>query len=510
MICPTERKVCLIVIDGWGISNDPDDPGDAVRLASHPTVTELLKNCSHTEIVAHGTEVGLPEGLMGNSEVGHLNIGAGRIVMQDIIRINKVVSEDSMDKLKNLVDAVDHCKKNSSKMHLLGLVSDGGVHSHIKHLMSILKALKKLGIPKCYIHLISDGRDTPPSSATKYISELQAFIDELKYGKIATIMGRYYAMDRDKRWERTKIAYEALVSSIGEYSSSPIELIKHERYKAEEFDEFLKPIIIDKEGTVEKNDSIITFNYRSDRMRQITTVLSGASMPFETLHPLPANLKLTTMTQYDEKNILPVLFPPQCMDNVIAEYISSKNLKQLHVAETEKYAHVTFFFNGGREVQFKGEDRILVPSPKVATYDLKPEMSVIEVAEKVAEGVAKGDYHFVMCNLAPPDMVGHTGKLLPTVKGVEATDKAIAIIHEACKAHKCNLFITSDHGNAEKMLTEDGKPITAHTTNKVFLISTQKLDLKPNGSLCDVAPTILDYMGIGQPKEMTGSSLIKK
>ncbi|KAF9279164.1 hypothetical protein BGZ68_008081 [Mortierella alpina] len=500
-----KHPVVCVVIDGWGISPEAETRGDAIRNAQTPYMTKFEKEYPFTTLGAHGHDVGLPDGLMGNSEVGHLNIGAGRV---DIVRIDLAASKKQFGQLDNIKASFEHAKAGNGRLHLMGLISDGGVHSHINHLFALLDAAKEAQVPEVYIHFFGDGRDTSPRSAAGYMKQLVEKTEEIKYGKIATIIGRYYAMDRDKRWERIKIAVDGLVSGEGEKATDPVQAIE-DSYKKDVTDEFLKPIIINEKGLIGDNDTIFCFNYRSDRMREISSVLGIAPAPMEVT--LPKNLHITTMTQYKGDFPFPVAFPAQSMTNVLAEWLAKKNVRQCHVAETEKYAHVTFFFNGGSEAQFEGEDRDLVPSPKVATYDLQPEMSAAAVGEKVAEEIGTGKYPFIMCNFAPPDMVGHTGVYEAAIKGVEATDAAIGTIYEACVKHGYILFITADHGNAEKMLSDDfSTPHTAHTCARVPFVMTSKshkfTDAK--GALCDVAPTILRVMGLDVPSEMNGQSLV--
>ena len=524
------RKSCLVVIDGWGISPDPDATGDAIRNAETPVMDKLAKEYPSCSIAAHGLSVGLTEELMGNSEVGHLNIGAGRIVFQDIVRIDLAVKKRQLLQNNCYLSLLQRAKEGNGRLHLLGLVSDGGVHAHIKHLEALLQAAKEAQVPQVFIHFFADGRDTAPKSATGYLKQLLEFIKTIQFGSVATITGRYYAMDRDKRWERVEIAYDGMVSGTGDVlpaGGDPVKFIEDVRYANGENDEFLKPIICNKEGMIQDDDTLLFFNFRSDRMRQICQTfgkLDDGEFPF-LVKVERKNLGLYSMTQYKADFPFPVLFPKQSMDNVLAEWLAAQDVAQSHIAETEKYAHVTFFFNGGSEAQFKLEDRVLIPSPKVATYDLKPEMSAIEVGQAVAATVKTDKYPFVMCNFAPPDMVGHTGMYGPAIKAVEATDKAIGIIYEACKASSYTLFITSDHGNAEKMLADDKvSPHTAHTTARVPFIMTsieckfKKLVVPSNaegetleetgGALCDVAPTILEFMQLPVPAEMTGKSLL--
>lgn len=529
------RKACLVVIDGWGISPNNTQsihPNlikyDAITNANTPNMNRFMKEYPFMPLSAHGTSVGLPDGLMGNSEVGHLNIGAGRIVYQDIVRIDKTVHDNVLDQQKALKNAyIDIAKNPNSKVHIIGLVSDGGVHSHINHLFDLIKLSRKhLPDHATYIHFIGDGRDTSPKSASGYFKQLHSFIQDQDLHstiKIATIIGRYYAMDRDKRWERTKIAYDAYVNGQGEFipfsssnSESRLETIidkLNEKYNQEETDEFFKPLILEQDATIKPDDYVIFFNYRSDRMRQIVSCFISClnfSPPFETrIHP-----HVITMTQYNHEfsSLVDVIFPPQSMDNVLSEWLSKKNLTQCHIAETEKYAHVTFFFNGGREICFEGEDRILVPSPNVLTYDLAPEMSAFQVADQVIQKISMDKYSLVMCNLAPPDMVGHTGKYQETIRAVEVTDDVIGRISNACDEYGYTLFITADHGNAEKMVDEEGRPHTAHTISPVPFIMVHKgrdsFEYRPDAALCDVAPTILDFMELDIPDDMNGHSLL--
>ncbi|RKP03935.1 hypothetical protein CXG81DRAFT_8939 [Caulochytrium protostelioides] len=504
-----QKNTCLIVIDGWGLSTDPNTEGDAIRNAQVPVMTRLQKEYPTIPILAHGEAVGLVEGLMGNSEVGHLNIGAGRIVYQDIVRINKAVRNKALLEQPNLKKAFQQCVDGNGRLHLLGLVSDGGVHGHINHLFALLEEAQAFGIRECYVHFFGDGRDTAPTSAVLYLKQLQDKLSALRYGTLATIVGRYYAMDRDNRWERIKIAYDGLVAGVGEASTDPNATIL-ERYAQNENDEFLKPIIVSEAGRIGDNDHLIFFNYRSDRMRQINEAF-GVARHFEPVRE-PRDLHITTMTRYNDAFPMPIIFPPQTMDNVLAEWLGKLQIPQCHIAETEKYAHVTFFFNGGKEAMYALEQRDLVPSPKVATYDLKPEMSAAGVAEKVAERVRAKQHPFVMCNFAPPDMVGHTGVYEATIKACEATDAGIGLILDACLETGTTLFITSDHGNAEKMLN-NGKPHTAHTVNRVPFIMVDpeaRFVDRDDAALCDVAPTMLAYMGLDQPAEMEGRSLLAR
>ena len=512
------------MIDGWGIPSEtsPKD-GDAIAAAKTPVMDEFAKPGSkitqgYTELEASSLAVGLPEGLMGNSEVGHLNIGAGRVVWQDVVRIDQTIKKGELNKVKTLTDCFERAVNGNGRLHLLGLVSDGGVHSHIKHLFELLKVAKELKVPKVYIHMFGDGRDTDPKSGAGYLQELIDKTKELGIGQIATVVGRYYIMDRDKRWDRVEVGLEGVVVGEGPDdtpSDDPVATIK-EKYAKDEKDEFLKPIIVGgKEARVQDDDTLFFFNYRSDRVREVTQLLGDVDRSPKPSFPYPKNISITTMTQYKTDYPFPIAFRPQHMGNVLAEHLASHSLKQCHVAETEKYAHVTFFFNGGVEKQFPGEDRELVPSPKVATYDLDPQMSAAAVADRLCARIKDGTYDFLMNNFAPPDMVGHTGVYEAAIRGVEATDAAIGAVYECCRANGYVLFITADHGNAEEMKTPEGKPKTSHTTNRVPFVMANapagwslKAKKDDEGVLGDVAPTVLDVMGLPKPEEMGGSSLL--
>ncbi|KAF8553130.1 cofactor-independent phosphoglycerate mutase [Imleria badia] len=515
-----KNKVCLIVHDGWGIASKKGIEGNAIEAADTTNMDTIAKNHAYRTLLAHGNAVGLNDGLMGNSEVGHLNIGAGRIVWQDIVRIDVSIAKRQFHQNKTILESTKRAKEGNGRLHLLGLVSDGGVHSHIRHLKALLETAKESGVPHSYVHFFGDGRDTAPSSAKGYAEDLLSFLKSESYGELATVVGRYYAMDRDKRWERIKIAVEGLVDGKGEETTDVLKTIQ-ERYDNKETDEFLKPIIVNgADGRIKEGDTLFFFNYRSDRMREIVSVIGLPDKPVEV--NIPKDLHIASMSRYNAEFPFPVAFPPQEMTNVLAEWLSKEGLSQAHIAETEKYAHVTFFFNGGVEKQFPSEERHMIASPKVATYDLQPQMSVQEVADKVAEVVATKEHEFVMCNFAPPDMVGHTGVYEAAVKAITATDKAVGTIYEACEKAGYVLLITADHGNAEQMINpETGAPHTAHTTNKVPFIMTGK-DLEfvqdeeaatspeEAGALADVAPTVLEILGLPQPEEMTGRSLLKK
>ncbi|KAI4286042.1 MAG: hypothetical protein L6R35_004492 [Caloplaca aegaea] len=468
----------------------------------------------YTELEASSLAVGLPEGLMGNSEVGHLNIGAGRVVWQDVVRIDQTLKKKEFNKVKSLTDCFQRAIDGNGRLHLLGLVSDGGVHSHQEHLYGLLRLAKEMKVPRVFIHFFGDGRDTDPKSGAGYMKLLLDNIKEIGIGEVATVVGRYYIMDRDKRWDRVEIGLKGVVLGEGEASTDPVATIKA-RYEADENDEFLKPIICGgQEARVQDNDSLFFFNYRSDRVREVTQLLGHIDRSPKPDFPYPKNISINTMTQYKTDYPFPIAFQPQHMGNVLAEYLGKQDVKQCHVAETEKYAHVTFFFNGGVEKQFPGEEREMISSPKVATYDLDPKMSAKPVAEKLCERIGDEKYEFLMNNFAPPDMVGHTGVYEAAIKGVEATDEAIGLVYEKCKKEGYVLFVTSDHGNAEEMLNDQGKPKTSHTTNKVPFVMANAPEgwslKKQDGVLGDVAPTVLEVMGLGQPEEMSGTSLLVK
>lgn len=516
-----DNKAVLVVIDGWGIPSEssPKD-GDAIAAAETPVMDAFAKNSDcYTELEASSLAVGLPEGLMGNSEVGHLNIGAGRVVWQDVVRIDQTIKKGELSQNEVVKKCFTDAKNGTGRLHLAGLISDGGVHSKQDHLYALLKVARELGIPHVYIHFFGDGRDTDPKSGAGYMEGLLEKCREIGIGEIATVVGRYYAMDRDKRWERTEVGLNAMCVGDGEESSDPVATIR-ERYAKGENDEFLKPIIVGgKERRVQDGDQVFFFNYRSDRVREITQLLGDVDRsPLEDF-PYPKDITLTTMTQYKLDYPFPIAFKPQHMGNVLAETLGSQGVTQVHVAETEKYAHVTFFFNGGVEkvfpLEIRDEKQDLVPSNKsVATYDKAPEMSAPGVAKQVCKRVKEGKFEFVMNNFAPPDMVGHTGVYEAAIVGVATTDKAIGEIYECCKKENYVLFVTSDHGNAEEMKFEDGKPKTSHTTNKVpFIMANAPKGWslkKTDGVLGDVAPTILEVMGLKQPEEMTGHSLLVK
>ncbi|OHE91272.1 2,3-bisphosphoglycerate-independent phosphoglycerate mutase [Colletotrichum orchidophilum] len=520
----TDQKACLIVIDGWGVpgADSPKD-GDAITNAKTPVMDEFAQSkTGYCELDASSIAVGLPEGLMGNSEVGHLNIGAGRVVWQDVVRIDQTIKEGKFPDNEVIKKTFEGAKNGNGRLHLCGLVSHGGVHAKQEHLYNLLKAAKQYGVPKVYIHFFGDGRDTDPKSGAGYMEELVKTAKEIGIGEIATVVGRYYAMDRDKRWERVQLALDGLINGKGEESTDPVKTVK-ERYARggdKDKDEFLTPIIVGgDEGRIKDDDTVFFFNYRSDRVRQITQLLGDVDRSVLPDFNFPKIKNLVTMTQYKADYPFEIAFKPQHMGNVLAEWLGKQSVEQVHIAETEKYAHVTFFFNGGVEKVFaletRDESQDLVPSNKsVATYDKAPEMSADGVANQVAKRLAEQKFPFVMNNFAPPDMVGHTGVYEAAIVGVEATDKAIGKIYEACKKEGYVLFITADHGNAEEMKFPDGKPKTSHTTNKVPFIMANAPEgwslKKDGGVLGDVAPTVLAAMGLPQPEEMTGANLLSK
>jgi 2,3-bisphosphoglycerate-independent phosphoglycerate mutase len=505
--------VFLIILDGWGINNSLKTK-NAFREANAPFIKSLFEKYPNAQLSASGEDVGLPEGQMGNSEVGHLNIGAGRIVYQDLTRITKAIKTGAIFTNEVLNKAFDIAKKNNSKLHLMGLVSDGGVHSHIDHLKGLLEFGRVKNYYNIVVHCFTDGRDTPPTSGINYIKDLADHLKNIGYGRIGLVSGRYYAMDRDKRWDRTKLAYDALTLGVAPfYAKDPISAVEM-AYERGETDEFIKPTIVkqDESVKIENKDVVIFFNFRADRARQLTKALTEEKFIDFDRSFVPEIAYYVTMTLYDElfKNVH-IAFPPELLKNILGEVLAEKKIRQLRIAETEKYAHVTYFFNGGEEKPFSLEDRCLIPSPRdVPTYDLKPEMSAYEVTEEVLKRLNTGEYEFVVLNYANMDMVGHTGVFEAAVKAVEAIDNCLSKLIPAILQKNGTIFLTSDHGNAEQMTEEDGKPHTAHTTNPVpFLFITKSSSLKVrNGILADVAPTILSYMGIKKPPEMTGVSLL--
>ncbi|MBP5426889.1 MAG: 2,3-bisphosphoglycerate-independent phosphoglycerate mutase [Clostridiales bacterium] len=506
------KMTALIILDGYGIN--PKKEGNAVVNANKTNLDKIFTENPTTTIKTSGLDVGLPKGQMGNSEVGHTNIGAGRIVYQELTRITKSIEDGDFFDKEEFKKAIDNCKKNNSKLHIYGLLSDGGVHSHITHLYGLLELAKKEGLDKVYVHCFLDGRDTPPASGKGYVEALENKMQELGVGRIATVSGRFYAMDRDNRWERVVLAYDAMVLGKGYQVESAIAAVE-ESYKREEYDEFVKPTVVMEDGhpvaKIENNDSIIFYNYRPDRAREITRAFVDEG--FSGFDRANGYFKVcyVCMTQYD--NTMPnveVAFKPQVLKNTFGEYISDLGYRQLRIAETEKYAHVTFFFNGGVEKEYKGEDRVLVPSPKVATYDLKPEMSAYEVADKAVDRIKSGKYDVMILNFANPDMVGHTGVFDAAVKAIEAVDVCVKKVVDAIIAEGGVALITADHGNAEQMIDYDtGKPFTSHTTYDVPLALVGMKNVRlTDGRLSDIAPTMLQIMEIDVPQEMTGKSLL--
>ena len=507
-----KKTVALIIMDGYGVSNS--EIGNAIKAAETPNIDKYLKDYPTTLINASGRAVGLPEGQMGNSEVGHLNIGAGRVVYQDITRIDKSIEDGEFFKNDAFKNAMENLSKDNA-LHLVGLLSNGGVHSSINHLYALLEMAKKKKVSKVYIHAITDGRDVPPDSAINFVKELQDKIKSIGVGEIATIVGRYYYMDRDKRWDRVKLGYDAMVLGKGEFANSAVEAMQIS-YDRGETDEFVKPFVVTENGnpiaTIDANDSIIFYNFRTDRAREITWALMNQGFNDFEREKGVFPLYYVCMTQYDEnlKNV-EVAFKPEKLENKFGEYISGLGYNQLRIAETEKYAHVTFFFNGGVEEPCKGEDRILVASPKVPTYDLQPEMSAYEVTDKVLAAIDSDKYDVIILNYANPDMVGHTGIMEAAIKAIETVDECVGKVVDAILAKGGAVMITSDHGNADVMYDfEKDEPVTSHTANDVPYVLIGAGDIELNdGALCDIAPTILQLMGVEKPAEMTGKSLIK-
>lgn len=497
-----------MILDGFGIGKH--DNTNAIFNAKKPNIDKLFSSNPITQIGASGMDVGLPDGQMGNSEVGHTNIGAGRIVYQELTRITKTINEDKLKDNEAIVGAMDSALKNGTALHLMGLLSSGGVHSHNTHLYGILKLAKQKGLDKVYIHAFLDGRDVPPSSAAEFVEECMKETEKIGVGKIATVMGRYYAMDRDNRWDRVEKAYAAMVYGEGVEADCPVCAVKNS-YAQEVTDEFVVPAVIKGGATIKPNDSVIFYNFRPDRAREITRALVDPDFKgFERKNGF-FPLDYVCMTQYDATmpNV-EVAFKPQTLENTLGEYISNLGMEQLRIAETEKYAHVTFFFNGGVEKQYPGEDRILVKSPAVATYDLQPEMSAYEVTDKLVPAIKSGKYDMIILNFANCDMVGHTGVFEAAVKAVEAVDTCVGKVIDAVKEMDGVALITADHGNADKMIDDDGEPFTAHTTNPVpFCVVGYDCELREGGRLADIAPTMLQIMNLPQPKEMDGKSLIK-
>ncbi len=506
-----KKPLALIIMDGFGLRKETE--GNAIAAAKHPNLDRLWATCPHTQIGASGMDVGLPDGQMGNSEVGHTNMGAGRIVYQELTRITKSIEEGEYLTNPALLHAMENAKKPGAALHLMGLLSDGGVHSHNRHLYGLIEMAKQCGVEKVYVHCFIDGRDVPPTSGVEYIEQLQAELDKIGVGKIATVSGRYYAMDRDNRWERVVKAYDAMVNGEGVKTDDPAAMMR-ENYANGVTDEFTVPAVVTENATIQSGDSVIFFNFRPDRARELTRTLVDPDFAgFERKKGF-FPLVYICMTQYDATmpNV-EVAYKPQSLANTFGEYISKQGLTQLRIAETEKYAHVTFFFNGGVEAPYPGEDRALIPSPKVATYDMQPEMSAYLVTDEVVKRIQSGKYDVIILNYANCDMVGHTGVFEAAVKAVEAVDTCLGRMLAAIEEMGGRAFVTADHGNADKMIDEEGKPFTAHTTNPVPFIAVgfpEGTRLLPRGGrLADIAPTMLQALGLPQPEEMTGRSMLE-
>ena len=499
------KPVVLTILDGYGLREETH--GNAVKLANNEIFNLLWDNYPHTELEASGQLVGLPKGQMGNSEVGHMNIGAGRIVYQPLELINKSIEDKELFKNEELLKVMNHVKENNSKLHLMGLISDGGVHSHIDHLMALLDMCKEQNIEKLYLHLFTDGRDVLPQSAYTYIKQVEDKLKEIGIGSIATVGGRYYGMDRDNNYDRLKKALDAMIDNVGPYRDSVKEYIE-ENYSKGITDEFFEPAIFDESGNIEhNNEGIIAFNFRKDRLREILTAITNPEFKELPIHGLEG-IKVVTMMPVVESVIAAHAFDDPKLVNILGEYIEKQGKSQLRIAETEKYAHVTFFFDGGKEVDYQNEKKILIPSPKVATYDLKAEMSAFEVTDELLKEL--GNYDLVILNFANGDMVGHTGVLEAAIKAVESVDECLGKIYQKVEELGGTMIITADHGNCEEMLDENNNILTAHTTNPVpFIVTNKNISLVP-GKLGDIAPTILELMNIEKPIEMTGISLIKK
>jgi len=506
------KPIILMILDGFGLNEHSE--GNAIKLADTPNLDKIFKEYPNSYVETSGLNVGLPEGQMGNSEVGHTNIGAGRIVYQELTRITKSIHDGDFFKKSEFINAIENCKKNNSNLHLYGLLSDGGVHSHNTHLYSLLELAKKMNFNRVFIHCFLDGRDTPPMSGKEFVSQLQDKINSIGVGSIATVIGRYYAMDRDKRWERVVQAYEAMALGKGEQADSGVAAVE-QSYSKDQHDEFVKPTVIIKNGkpvaTICENDSVIFYNFRPDRAREITRSFVDPNFNgFERIQGF-FNVYYVCMTEYDETmpNVK-VAFKPEHLNNTFGQYISELGYKQLRIAETEKYAHVTFFFNGGVEQQYEGEERILVQSPKVATYDLQPEMSAYEVTREVIKAIESERFDVIIMNYANPDMVGHTGILEAAIKAIEVIDECAGRVINKVIEKGGGIIITADHGNADQMIDyKTGEPFTAHTVRPApfIVIGFGNTKLKP-GRLCDITPTLLDLMGLKKPEEMTGKTLI--
>ena len=511
------NRVLLCIMDGWGISTG-SEKYDATKLSHPVNVPELIKNNPSTAIHADGEFVGLPEGQMGNSEVGHLNLGAGRVVYQDLSKINRAIKDGSFFENEKFLEAIEHAKKNDSALHIYGLVSTGGVHSSLDHVLALIKLAADKGLKKVYVHAFLDGRDTPPASACTYLQTVEDELKKYNLPPVATVIGRYYIMDRDNRWDRVEKGYNCLLFGEGEHASSAIEAVK-KSYENGATDEFVLPAAIGTKEEVEAsrihdNDAIIFFNYRPDRAREITKAINFADFDGFERKKVLKNIYYCTMTSYEATFTFPVAFPKTQLVNILGDVLEANGVNQFRTAETEKYAHVTFFFNGGVEEPQADETRVLVASPKVATYDMQPEMSAYEVCDNVLKAIDNPEYGFILVNFANPDMVGHTGVVEAATKACHVVDECVGKIADACKKHDIVMLLTADHGNSEVMVNaETGKPQTAHTTNEVPFVminAPQGVELKSEGALCNVAPTVLDLMNIELPEEMSCGSLIRK
>lgn len=510
----SDKLAALIILDGFALRDEVK--GNAVKQANTPNFDRYWEQYPHNQLRACGEAVGLPEGQMGNSEVGHLNIGAGRIVYQSLTRINLAIREGEFQKVEAFLKAIENAKENNKALHLFGLLSDGGVHSHIDHLFALVELAKEKGLKEVYVHAFLDGRDVGPQTGIDYIRQTEEKLAEIGVGKLATISGRYYAMDRDRRWDRVKKAYDAVVYGVGNTYTNPLDCIQAS-YNEEVYDEFVIPSVIVNEneepvGTINDGDSIIFYNFRPDRAIQLTTTFTDPNFAeFDRGEKAPENTYFVTMTNYNDDIKAAVAFGPTDLVNTVGEVIANSGMKQLRIAETEKYPHVTYFMSGGRHEEFSGETRILIDSPKVATYDLKPEMSAYEVTDALLKELEDGKHNAIILNFANPDMVGHSGKLEPTVKAIEAVDECLGKVVDKIIELGGTAIITADHGNSDEVVTLEGKPMTAHTTNPVPVIVTKNgCTLRDGGILSDLAPTLLDLLGIEKPEEMTGDSLIIK
>jgi 2,3-bisphosphoglycerate-independent phosphoglycerate mutase len=510
----SKSPVAIIILDGFGLRGETK--GNAVAQAKKPNFDRFWNTYPHNQLIASGEAVGLPEGQMGNSEVGHLNIGAGRIVYQSLTRVNVAIREGDFQMNETFLGAIENAKKKGTSLHLFGLLSDGGVHSHIRHLFALLKLAADQGLKKVFVHAFLDGRDVGPKTAKKYIEETQAKFKEYGVGEFATISGRYYSMDRDKRWDRVEKSYRAMVYGDGPTYSDPMDLVD-DSYTHGIFDEFVIPsVMLGEDGkpvaTIKDNDSVIFYNFRPDRAIQISNTFTNTDFrSFDRGPGHPKDLYFVCLTHFSETVDGYVAFKPVNLDNTLGEVLSQNGLKQLRIAETEKYPHVTFFMSGGREAEFPGEDRILINSPKVATYDLKPEMSAYEVTDALVADIEADGHDAILLNFANPDMVGHSGMLEPTIKAIEAVDECLGRVVDAILAKGGTAIITADHGNSDEVVTLEGQPMTAHTTNPVPVIVTKKgIELRDGGILGDLAPTMLDLLGVEKPSEMTGTSIIKR